>query len=59
MKGCCAFTREASAEFCEFVEANQIEPLVAQTFEFEETVEAFQTLQKQNAVGKLVVRISE
>jgi NADPH:quinone reductase-like Zn-dependent oxidoreductase len=38
---------------------NRIQPLVAQTFGFEETREAFEMLQRQNAVGKLVVRISE
>ncbi|KAF2655325.1 hypothetical protein K491DRAFT_693070 [Lophiostoma macrostomum CBS 122681] len=59
VKGCVAFSREATAEFCEFAEAHSLQPLIAQTFEFDETVEAFETLQKQNAVGKLVVKISE
>ena len=59
MKGCCAFPRESTAEFCAFVEANNIKPVIAQTFKFEETVEAFETLRKQSAVGKIVVEIGE
>ncbi|KAF2116646.1 hypothetical protein BDV96DRAFT_645064 [Lophiotrema nucula] len=58
VKGCTAFSRDTSAEFVKFAEANNLKPVIAKTFGFGEVVEAFQELQKQNAVGKLVVKIS-
>lgn len=59
VKGCCAYNRDTSAEFIKFVEANKIKPVIAQTFDFDQTVEAFEILQKQNAVGKLIVKIHD
>ncbi|CAO2651228.1 Nn.00g095250.m01.CDS01 [Neocucurbitaria sp. VM-36] len=59
VKGCTAFSRDLVAELAKFVEANDIKPVVAQEFEFERMVEAFEALQKQSAVGKIAVRISE
>lgn len=56
---CTAFSRDTSAEFVQFAEANAIKPVIAQTFEFDQIVEAFGALQRQNAVGKLVVKISD
>lgn len=58
MKGCTAFSRDNTEEFVRFAEANEIKPVIAKTFEFDEMVEAFEALQKQNAVGKLVVKVS-
>jgi D-arabinose 1-dehydrogenase-like Zn-dependent alcohol dehydrogenase len=58
VKGCTAFSRDNTEEFVRFAEANEIKPVIAKTFEFDEMVEAFEALQKQNAVGKLVVKIS-
>ncbi|KAF2740968.1 putative alcohol dehydrogenase [Polyplosphaeria fusca] len=57
VKGIMGFSRDASAEWIRFSEANGIKPVVAQVFEFDQAIEAFETLQKQNAVGKLVVKI--
>ena len=58
MKGCTAFNREISIELVKVAEAHAIKPLVAKTFAFEDMVQALEELQKQNAVGKLAVRIS-
>lgn len=58
MKGCLAFHRDATAEFAKFVEAHDIKPVIAQEFEFDQTVQAFEVLQKQNAVGKIGIRIA-
>ncbi|PVI02091.1 NAD-P-binding protein [Periconia macrospinosa] len=59
VKGCTAFSRDALAEFAKLVEANGIKPIIAQSFDFSQMIEAFQLLQKQNAVGKIVVKISD
>ncbi|PSN63639.1 alcohol dehydrogenase zinc-binding domain-containing protein [Corynespora cassiicola Philippines] len=59
VKGCTAFSREATAELMKFVEANGIKPLIAKTFAFEDAKEAFEELQKQSAVGKIVIKISD
>lgn len=54
-----SFSRDAVAELAQFVEANNIKPVIAQEFEFEQVVEAFAALQKQNAVGKIGIKISD
>ncbi|CAG5158200.1 uncharacterized protein ALTATR162_LOCUS5034 [Alternaria atra] len=59
VKGCTAFSRDTLAEFAKLVDANVIKPVIAQSFDFSQMVEAFQALQKQNAVGKIVVKISD
>lgn len=48
-----------TAEFVNFVEKNGIKPVVAETFAFDEAVGAFEALQKQSAVGKIAVKISD
>ncbi|KAF2259083.1 NAD(P)-binding protein [Lojkania enalia] len=58
VKGCMGFSRDMSAEYVRFVEANGIKPVIAKIFGFENIIEGFEALQKQNAVGKLVVNIS-
>ena len=58
VKGCCAFSRDATAEFARFVEEHNIKPVIAKEFDFEDTLEAFEAIQKQNAVGKFVIKIS-
>ena len=50
-----AFNRDYSAELARFVEATGIKSVIAQTFEFDQAVEAIEVLEKQNVVGKLVV----
>jgi NADPH:quinone reductase-like Zn-dependent oxidoreductase len=57
VKGCCAFSRDSVAELAQFVEAHGIKPVVAHVFPFEQTVEAFEAMTRQNAVGKIAVRI--
>ncbi|KAF2257367.1 NAD-P-binding protein [Trematosphaeria pertusa] len=59
IKGCVAFNRDMTAEFVNFVEKNGIKPVVAETFAFDEAVGAFEALQKQSAVGKIAVKISD
>jgi NADPH:quinone reductase-like Zn-dependent oxidoreductase len=59
VKGCTAFSRDALAEFSMLVDANGIKPVIAQSFDFSQTIDAFQALQKQNAVGKIVVKIGD
>jgi D-arabinose 1-dehydrogenase-like Zn-dependent alcohol dehydrogenase len=59
VKGCTAFSRDALAEFAKFVDANGIKPVIAQSFDFSQIIDAFQALQKQNAVGKIVVKIAD
>jgi NADPH:quinone reductase-like Zn-dependent oxidoreductase len=39
--------------------ANNIKPVIAQEFAFDEMVHAFEALQKQKAVGKMVVKIAD
>lgn len=59
MKGCTAFSRDTSEEYVRFSEANNIKPVIAEIFEFGQVVEAFEVLQKQNSVGKIVVKIDD
>ncbi|KAF2872943.1 hypothetical protein BDV95DRAFT_490055 [Massariosphaeria phaeospora] len=59
VKGRTAFSARDSTELCRFVEAHGIKPVVAETFGFEEAVRAFEVLEGQKAVGKIVVRIGE
>ncbi|KAF2017203.1 hypothetical protein BU24DRAFT_407262 [Aaosphaeria arxii CBS 175.79] len=59
VKGCVSFSRDISAEFVKFSEVNNFKPVVSKIFSFDQVVESFEALQKQNSVGKLVVRISE
>lgn len=54
-----SFSRDHSGEFVKFIEANGIKPVVATIFSFDQTIAAFEALQKQNAVGKLVIKIRE
>jgi NADPH:quinone reductase-like Zn-dependent oxidoreductase len=42
-----------------FTSANNIKPVIATEFGFEDMVQAFEALQKQNAVGKIVVKIAD
>jgi NADPH:quinone reductase-like Zn-dependent oxidoreductase len=58
VKGCTAFSRDSLAEFAKLVDVNSIKPVIAQSFDFSQTIDAFQALQKQNAVGKIVIKIS-
>jgi NADPH:quinone reductase-like Zn-dependent oxidoreductase len=57
VKGCCAFSRDSLAELAQFVDAHNIKPVVALEFDFEQTVEAFEAMNKQSAIGKIAVRI--
>jgi len=59
VKGWVAFSRDTTEEFVKFVEANDIKPVIAKTFEFGEAVEALETLQSQSLAGKIVIRIGE
>jgi NADPH:quinone reductase-like Zn-dependent oxidoreductase len=43
----------------QFVEANNIKPVIAQEFAFDDVVQAFEALQQQKAVGKIVVKIAD
>ncbi|KAJ4362900.1 hypothetical protein N0V83_010017 [Neocucurbitaria cava] len=58
VKGCVAFSRDATAEFAKFVEEHRIKPVIAKEFDFDGAVDAFNALERQDAVGKIVVRIS-
>lgn len=57
VRGCVAFSRDAVAELAQFVDANSIKPVVAEVFDFKNTVEAFEALQKQTSIGKIAVKI--
>jgi NADPH:quinone reductase-like Zn-dependent oxidoreductase len=57
VKGCCAFPRDAVVELAQFVEAHGIKPVVAHEFSFDQTIEAFETMSRQSAVGKIAVKI--
>jgi NADPH:quinone reductase-like Zn-dependent oxidoreductase len=46
-------------ELVRFVEERGIEPVVAKTFEFDQAVEALETLKGQKEVGKICIRIAE
>jgi D-arabinose 1-dehydrogenase-like Zn-dependent alcohol dehydrogenase len=59
VKGCVAFNCNATAELARFVEEHNIKPVIAKEFAFAEAREAFQALEKQNSVGKIVVKLSE
>jgi D-arabinose 1-dehydrogenase-like Zn-dependent alcohol dehydrogenase len=59
VKGCCAFTRQTSEELARFMEEHDIKPVIAKEYGFEDAVEAFEGLQKQDAVGKIVIKISD
>lgn len=59
VKGCVAFSRDATVELARFVEELGIKPVVAKTFEFEQAVEALEALKGQKEVGKIVVKIAE
>ncbi|KAH6629302.1 hypothetical protein C7974DRAFT_184426 [Boeremia exigua] len=59
VKGCCAFSRDATAEFARFAEQHGIKPVIAKTFEFGDAIAAFEALQNQSEVGKIVIKISK
>lgn len=59
MKGCVAFSRDATAEFAGFAQQHRITPVIAKEFEFGDAIAAFQALQNQNEVGKIVIKISD
>ncbi len=59
VKGCVAFSRDATAEFAWFLEQCNIKPVIAKNFEFDDAITAFEALQNQTEVGKIVIRISE
>ncbi|KAF1922772.1 putative alcohol dehydrogenase [Didymella exigua CBS 183.55] len=58
VKGCVAFSRDATAEFARFAEQHGVRPVVAKEFRFNDAVEAFEALQNQTEVGKIVINIS-
>ncbi|KAF1998578.1 alcohol dehydrogenase zinc-binding domain-containing protein [Amniculicola lignicola CBS 123094] len=59
IKGCVAFSRDLTAEFARFVEEHGIKPVIAREYDFDNAVEAFEALEKQNSMGKIVIKISE
>jgi NADPH:quinone reductase-like Zn-dependent oxidoreductase len=59
VRGTAGFSRDAVIEFVQFVEANNIKPVIAQEFAFDDVVQAFEALQQQKAVGKIVVKIAD
>jgi D-arabinose 1-dehydrogenase-like Zn-dependent alcohol dehydrogenase len=59
VRGLVAFSKDASAEFVRFSEANGFNPVVSQIFEFDQAIQAFEAMEKQNSVGKLIVKIDE
>ncbi|KAF1963001.1 NAD-P-binding protein [Byssothecium circinans] len=59
VKGCVAFSRDMTTELVGFLEAHEIKPVIAETFEFDLAVAAFEALQKQNAVGKIIIKIGQ
>jgi NADPH:quinone reductase-like Zn-dependent oxidoreductase len=59
VRGQTGFSRDALAEFAAFAEANDIKPVIAAEYPFGDMVEAFEALQKQNSVGKVVVKIAD
>lgn len=42
-----------------FVTEHKIKPIVDKVFEFEQAKEAYEYLQKQKHVGKVVIRVSQ
>ncbi|KAF9697579.1 hypothetical protein EKO04_004234 [Ascochyta lentis] len=59
VKGCVAFNRDATAEFAQFTEKHGIKPVIAKTFEFGDAIAAFEALQNQTEVGKIIIKISD
>lgn len=59
MKGCCAFSRDATAEFAKFAAEHRIKPVIAKEFDLNDAVKAFGALQNQTEVGKIVIKISD
>jgi D-arabinose 1-dehydrogenase-like Zn-dependent alcohol dehydrogenase len=59
VKGCVGYSRDSTAEVVKFVQEHSIKPVIAETFSFDEAVEAMKALQEQDAVGKIVVKIGE
>jgi NADPH:quinone reductase-like Zn-dependent oxidoreductase len=59
VKGCVAFSRDATADFAKFVEQHGIKPVVAKVFEYQDATAAFEAMQKQTEVGKIVIKVSD
>ncbi len=59
VKGCVAFNRDATAEFARFTEQHNIKPVIAKTFEFDDAIAAFEALQSQTEIGKIVIKIGK
>jgi NADPH:quinone reductase-like Zn-dependent oxidoreductase len=59
VKGCVAFSRDATADFAKFVEQHGIKPVIAKVFEYQDATAAFEAMQKQTEVGKIVIKVSE
>jgi D-arabinose 1-dehydrogenase-like Zn-dependent alcohol dehydrogenase len=59
VKGCVAFNKESTADFVAFAETNGIKPVIAKEFAFEQAVEAFEAMQAQKEIGKIVIKVGD
>jgi NADPH:quinone reductase-like Zn-dependent oxidoreductase len=59
VKGCVAFSRDATADFARFVEQYNVKPAIAKVFEYQDATAAFEALQNQSEVGKIVIKVSD
>jgi NADPH:quinone reductase-like Zn-dependent oxidoreductase len=56
VRGSMSASREMLEELVKVVEEYDIHPYISKTFEFDQALEAFETLRKQTDVGKIVVK---
>lgn len=59
VRGVMAWNRPMTVEYMQFVEAHGIKPVIAKTFEFKDTIEAMETLEKGTEVGKIIIKIGD
>jgi NADPH:quinone reductase-like Zn-dependent oxidoreductase len=59
VKGCVAFSRDATADFARFIEQYNVKPAIAKVFEYQDATAAFEAMQKQTEVGKIVIKVSD
>jgi D-arabinose 1-dehydrogenase-like Zn-dependent alcohol dehydrogenase len=57
VKGIVVFSRTMLSKAAALAEEHDLHPYVCKVYDWEDAPEAFEQLRKQNAVGKIVIRV--
>lgn len=56
-RGLMVGTRRQFEQMCDAITATQLQPVIGKVFEFAEAREAYEALEAQTYVGKIVIRV--